>query len=399
MIKTEQAHLTVVATSHPGIKGKNNEDRYGVTAFRLEEESGKRGLLAVVADGIGGHRAGEVAAELAVETISRQIAASDGRQPLNALEQAIVSAGEEIYRASAAHPGQSGMGATCACVLIIADRLYLASVGDTRVYLRRENDILQLTTDHTWVQDAIDQGVIQPEQARNHPNAHVIRRYLGSAEPVKPDFRLRLEADQGDMAAEENQGLRLQPGEIVLLCSDGLTDLVDDHEIQRHLGEADLEIGLNALVELANQRGGHDNITLVALRMPRTAPASISAPPPTRKRILRPTCIWAAVFMLFTAAVLGGVYLLADGWFRANLQPAGSGDSPPILISSPTSGLPVTQPVLDIPPVQSSPVITSEPFTPFVSATDIPTGSTPTPIPTRLDYTLTPWPTNTPAPE
>ena len=192
MIPIEKAHVDVAAQSHPGMSGKNNEDRFAVSAYQVSAADPTPAALAVVADGVGGHRAGEVAAELAVEKITQQVAESDARNPVKILTNAIVKVGEMVRDQAEEQDGQKGMGSTCACVWIIGDRLYTASVGDSRIYLIREGQIQQITTDHTWVQEAIEHGALTPEQARNHPNVHVIRRYLGSKQPVVPDVRLRL---------------------------------------------------------------------------------------------------------------------------------------------------------------------------------------------------------------
>lgn len=260
--------------------GKNNEDRYSVSAFYLPGPERVPSVLAVVADGIGGHKAGEVAAEIAVETISRVVAASDGSFPANTLVQAVIEASQAIYEQSEQQANQKGMGATCACGWIIGDRLFIVNVGDSRIYLLRGGRIHQVSTDHTWIQEALEHGAITPDQIRGHPNSHVIRRYLGSRQTVIPDIRLRLRSQESDEQAEANQGTRLMPGDQVLLCSDGLTDLVDDDEIQRVLSTYPLQEAVHRLIEIANQRGGHDNTTVVALEQPAgvTLPAGAARP-------------------------------------------------------------------------------------------------------------------------
>jgi hypothetical protein len=123
--------------------------------------------------------------------------------------------------------------------------------------------------DHTWVQEAIEKGILTPELAREHPNVHVIRRYLGSPEPPDPDFRLKFFDNEGDRQAEENQGVQILPDDVVLLCSDGLTDLVWNDEILETVRtKPSLKEASRALVELANSRGGHDNITVVLVAVP-----------------------------------------------------------------------------------------------------------------------------------
>jgi serine/threonine protein phosphatase PrpC len=231
MIRTDRAHLSVIAQTHAGMSGKNNEDRYAITSYQLNEDDLTPVLFAVVADGIGGHRAGEVAAELAVDHITQAVAESDMHRPKKVLERAIHEASEAIADHAASTPEKKGMGATCACVLVLGDKLYIATVGDSRIYLLREGRIQQLTTDHTWVQEAIEKNLLTPELAREHPNVHVIRRYLGSPDPPEVDFRLRLYDSEADALAEGNQGMQIRPNDTLLICSDGLTDLVWNDEI------------------------------------------------------------------------------------------------------------------------------------------------------------------------
>ncbi|MGH8247624.1 MAG: PP2C family protein-serine/threonine phosphatase, partial [Gammaproteobacteria bacterium] len=185
-------------------------------------------------------------------------------------EDAIHDASQAIAAHSASKSEQEGMGATCACVWILERKLYIAYVGDSRIYLVRGGHIRRLTKDHTWVQEAIEKGIITPEQAHDHPNVHVIRRHLGSVELPDVDFRLYLEEGEEDQVARDNQGLDLEAGDILLLCSDGLTDLIWDDEILKTLrSKPDLKSATETLVEMANQRGGHDNVTTVLLSVPR----------------------------------------------------------------------------------------------------------------------------------
>lgn len=267
MNRSQRSHLNVAALSHAGMAGKNNEDRYAVSSYINTE--GKPVLFAVVSDGIGGHRAGEVAAELAVNYIAETISASNGKAPLEIMESAIHTASQAIASRSASKADQHGMGATCACVWVEGDKLYTAYIGDSRIYLVREGKIHRLTVDHTWVQEAIEKGVITPEQARDHPNVHVIRRHLGSVELPEVDFRLHLGGEEDDEQARQNQGRRLKAGDILLICSDGLTDMVWDDEILRLITTRNtLKSAAEDLVSQANERGGHDNITVMLIGVP-----------------------------------------------------------------------------------------------------------------------------------
>jgi protein phosphatase len=270
MIRSTLAHLHIAVLSHPGMTGKNNEDRYAVSSYTVSKDDTRPVVFAVVADGIGGHRAGEVAAELAVNYISQGVAESNARKPLKILQEAIEDASQAIAAHSAEKSEQQGMGATCACAWVIGNQLYTAHVGDSRIYLIHGKHIRQMTKDHTWVQEALEKGIITPELARSHPNVHVIRRYLGSLELPDVDFRMWLDDNENDADAKSNQGLRLDPGDTILLCSDGLTDLVWDDEILKTVRSArDLKTAAQNLVDLANQRGGHDNITVILLAMPK----------------------------------------------------------------------------------------------------------------------------------
>ena len=161
------------------------------------------------------------------------------------------------------------MGSTVACALVIDLSLYIATLGDSRIYLIRDDKIQQMSIDHTWVQEALEVGVINSEEARSHPRRHLIRSYLGSADPINPDLRLYLEPSENHEQAKANQGLPLIPNDRILICTDGLTDLLDDEEVLEILLNSDSEDDhLQAMVDLANGRGGHDNITIVLLAVP-----------------------------------------------------------------------------------------------------------------------------------
>jgi serine/threonine protein phosphatase PrpC len=274
MIRTTHAHLHSAAVTHPGMAGKQNEDRFGVSSFRISENDATRSVFAIVSDGIGGHRAGEVAAEMAVETISHMVAQSDARRPVDILDNAIQVTSDAIASKAKDDTQRLGMGTTCACAWVIGDRLFTASVGDSRIYLLRDAGLVQLTVDHTWVQEAVEKGILDPKEARNHPNVHVIRRYLGSSKTPQADIRMRLAANETDTQSRSNQGLRLLPGDLLLLCTDGLTDLVEDAEIEPAVRGLDLQAAAQALVNLACARNGKDNITVVMMLVPWQDPPS-----------------------------------------------------------------------------------------------------------------------------
>ena len=300
MIPKEQAHLDVAAITHEGMSGKNNEDDYGTSAFSLSDGTSKPVVFAIVADGIGGHLAGEIASKIAVDSISAAIAESDGSNPVSTMREAIVHASQQIVSQATQRESLRGMGSTCVCAWIIDDRLYTASVGDSRIYLIRDSAIQQISTDHTWIQEALLFGIIKPEQVKGHPQAHVIRRYLGSTQPPEVDFRFRLHIEDDDQRALQRQGSKLLPGDQLVLCSDGLTDLVSDDEIMQAMKKNQQETALQNLVNLANQRGGHDNITIVSLQYPENS-SGAQTKQKTRAPIYRPAC---AILLLIMIGVL-----------------------------------------------------------------------------------------------
>ena len=268
MIRTTHAHLHTAAVTHPGMAGKQNEDRLAVSSYQVGENDSTGSVFAIVSDGIGGHRAGEVAAEIAVETISHMVAQSDARRPLETLDNAIQVTSDAIAAKAKDDTQRLGMGTTCVCAWVIGNRLFTASVGDSRIYLLRNGRIMQLTVDHTWVQEAMDRGILRPQEVRSHPNVHVIRRYLGSSKTPQPDLRLRLAKDESDTQSRSHQGLQLLPGDLLLLCSDGLTDMVENGEIEPVVRGLEIQAAAQALVDLACARAGQDNITVVMMLVP-----------------------------------------------------------------------------------------------------------------------------------
>jgi PPM family protein phosphatase len=372
MIRTSRAHLHIEAHTHQGMTGKNNEDRYGVASFRVSENDRTPVVFAVLADGIGGHKGGEVAAELAVNHIMQSVAKGDGKFSKHYIEQAVNEASSAIASHSSTNENLQGMGATCVIAWIIDNKLYTAYVGDSRIYLMRGGRIQQLTVDHSWVQEAMDKGILTPELARDHPNVHVIRRYLGSPVPPEPDFRLTLFDGEGAKHVEDNQGTELQPNDVVLLCSDGLTDLVWNDEILEVVrSKQNLKEASRALVDLANERGGHDNTTVVLIGVP----SDFKPREVTQKKKEADWLPWAiGGIVAFFLLVIAGSIVTFNLLRRNGTVTATPADSPAPLV-----------------------LITDTPLLSQPTATIIPT-ETPSPdvvLPVSPTVTLTPWPTNT----
>lgn len=379
MIPVDKSHYPVIAVTDPGKSGKNNEDTYGVSAYILDDSDPTPSLVAVVADGVGGHQAGEVASSIAVEMISQLIAESDAAHPLATLEGAFHRANQAIYSQATIDPSNAGMSTTAACAWIIGNQLYTASMGDSRIYLNRGDRITQLTVDHTWVQEALDSGLLTREQVRSHPNAHLIRRYLGSKQPAIPDFRMNI--SPGDYSANpaENQGLVLEAGDYLLLCTDGLTDLVSDEEIRSTLDKFTGDDGIHQLIKMANSRGGHDNITIIGIQVPDDTP--VIAAPKRRSRLFIALVIISIVILLALGAWFYKFYFLDE-----NGSP-GTFPTETVGISIPT----ITE--TEISPTSPPPALEFTPgVSPSAAQTDVPPENTPIPA------TYTPWPTSTTGP-
>lgn len=327
MIPTQQPHLIVAALSHPGESGKNNEDRARVASFRLSKDRTPV-LLAIVADGIGGHQAGEVAAELAIDTFTNMVGASVDAEPLPLLRQGIVEASRAIQRASRQAVELEGMGSTIAIAYVVGDRFYSATVGDSRIYYLSWGVLRQVSTDHTWIQEAIEHHIITPQEAKDHPHAHVLHRHLGGLQDPQPDLRLRLSPEEDEARSLANQGLKLNPGDQILLCSDGLTDLVRDDEIHGILHGNPSDEAARRLVDLARSRGGHDNITVVIL----VAPKGVRRKPHRRTRMALAGLLGAAA--LIALVTLGAA---VAWWFGFWPWPSVRDSAPTVLPAQATS--------------------------------------------------------------
>jgi protein phosphatase len=384
MIRVDTPAYPVTTATHPGMSGKNNEDRYSVSAYRLSPKNPAPVLLAILSDGIGGHRAGEVAAQLAVDRITAVISESTLENPSTALQTAVIHASQEIQAAAQEDPNRFGMGATCAVALVIARRLYTVTVGDSRIYLLRSGAIHQISIDHTWIQEALDSGLIAPEEAAGHPNAHVIRRYLGSPNPPEVDHRIRLDPHETSEQSVANQGMLLQPGDRVFLCSDGLSDLVSEPEIYAAFQNQSADAAVQNLIDLANARGGHDNITVLTFQIPRATQPSAGWRKKDAESIL-PSWRYLAAGCLATLVIALVISALVIGYSYY----------------SDKGTLPVTSATALYQTLTRSPLTT--PQTGASATLELLSSPTPTATIALPDIlingdTLTPWPTNTLAP-
>ena len=256
--------VELAGLSDVGLHRSHNEDTIG-----SDPQLG----LAVLADGMGGYKAGEVASAIAVNLIMEEIrqgAAQIGRSEIDdatglcketlLLKGAIEQANSTIHQTAKSQPQCKGMGTTVVSVLFYDDRMTVGHVGDSRLYRLRRDVFEQITVDHSLLQELVDKGFYTPEQARDSLNKNLVTRAVGVEADVKPDLQ------------EEP----VEPGDTFVLCSDGLSDLVADDDIQSTLKKYgnNLEEAASVLVNMANENGGKDNISVILARALKPFPAS-----------------------------------------------------------------------------------------------------------------------------
>lgn len=239
--------MPVVARTDIGRVRQANEDFFGTWEF----DRGGRLLVGAVADGLGGYAAGEVASSLACRAVETSIASAPADEPLeDVVAAAIRRANDEVYRAARSQPELEGMATTLTCAAVTAGRVVVGHVGDSRAYLIRDGAAEPLTTDHSLVGELVRNGDLTDEEAMAHPQRHILTNALGTHPDVRVDVRVA----------------PVKPGDVILLCSDGLTSLVAAREIPAVLGAApDFLAAADRLIALANERGGHDNITVLIM--------------------------------------------------------------------------------------------------------------------------------------
>lgn len=226
----------------PGLVRKSNQD-----AYHIDTEEGR---FVVVADGMGGHAGGQEASSIATESVRRYLESKwqDNLNPKTLLFDALSEANQHILQNQKDFPARGDMGTTIVVVIFPNNQPpWCAHVGDSRLYRYRANQLEQITEDHTWIAQAISSGMLDIDQAREHPWRHVLAQCLG----------------REDLNNIEIQQLDLKEGDRLLLCSDGLTEELSDELIAKYLGESPLDAAAEQLVDAAKEEGGQDNITVI----------------------------------------------------------------------------------------------------------------------------------------
>lgn len=226
-----------------GRKRTINQD----SIFVSETKIGKLPNLFIVADGMGGHKAGDVASKTSVNLFVDFVSNTDMTDPVNIIDAGIKIANDEVYEMAQTNPDYVGMGTTFVAATVINNKVYIANVGDSRLYLIGR-DIVQITRDHSLVEEMVNLGEIERNEARTHTKKNIITRAVGVEKSVVADI-FQIDISEGDK---------------ILLCSDGLSNMVEDYDIKRIIANSDnLEDAIHKLIDKANFNGGKDNISVV----------------------------------------------------------------------------------------------------------------------------------------
>lgn len=238
--------LKTFSVTNIGKRRKVNQDY----VYTSEQAIGTLPNLFIVADGMGGHNAGDYASRLAVETIVEEVAKADGGAPEEILSNAIQCANRKIKKCAEESQDLEGMGTTVVVASLIDETLLVANVGDSRLYVVNGKGMSQVTKDHSWVEEMVRRGSLGKEEARNHPDKNIITRAVGVEDTVKVDFFHR----------------KVEAEDQILMCTDGLTNMLEDEEIRMIMnGARDIVEKAEKLVLKANDYGGRDNISVVLI--------------------------------------------------------------------------------------------------------------------------------------
>jgi serine/threonine protein phosphatase PrpC/uncharacterized protein (UPF0333 family) len=247
----KQLRLDVAQLTDVGRRREHNEDNMAFVIPKDAQVMASKGALFIVADGMGGHAAGEVASEIAVDTVSNMYYQEDSNDVAVSLLRAIRRANASIHQRAAENLLRTGMGTTCVTAVLRGNMAYIANVGDSRAYILRGKQVKQISHDHSWVAEQVRAGLLTEEQARTHAQRNVITRCLGTQAEVDVDVFHE----------------KLYEGDSLVLCTDGLSGLVSDEELLRIVDQFVPQESVYHLVERANENGGPDNITAIVVRV------------------------------------------------------------------------------------------------------------------------------------
>jgi PPM family protein phosphatase len=245
--------IELASLSDVGCQRENNEDRCLYWEPESDEQFEHKGRLAMVADGMGGHEGGQEASRIAVETVQEVYAQTPDSTPQALLLAGFTAAHERIQQYASQRPALHGMGTTATAIALLRDQLFYAHIGDSRLYLVRGAKISRLTHDHSYVGRLVENGILSLQEAEAHPQRHILTAALGAGQEVSPDV--------------PEHPVPIEKGDVILLCTDGLWGLLAENELQAAVAAAEPSEACRALVELAKERGGPDNITVQIIRL------------------------------------------------------------------------------------------------------------------------------------
>ena len=251
-ISVETGEPVACMLTDAGCCRESNEDAARIVRVHGDDQT-DRGLLAIVADGMGGHQAGEVASRTAVETVEREYSMLPGT-PGEALEAAFRRAHVAILKLAKSNPDMAGMGTTCTAIAIVGQQAWAVHVGDSRLYLMREGEIYQLSEDHTQCMEMVRKGLLTMEESKRHADRNVLTHAMGTRDEL--------------VLMTWPESMLVKPRDVFMLCSDGLHDLVSDAEIGQMVRDTVPSLACRNLIRMARERGGYDNITLVVVAVP-----------------------------------------------------------------------------------------------------------------------------------
>jgi serine/threonine protein phosphatase PrpC len=245
--------LELAGMSDIGCQRENNEDRYAYWEPVADKEFARKGRLAIVADGMGGHEGGQEASRIAVEAIQEVFAETASGDPQSLLLAGFQAAHQRILEYADGHPELHGMGTTATAVAVRDHELFYAHVGDSRLYLVRGAGISRVTHDHSYVGRLVQNGIISSAEAETHPQRHILTAALGAGGEVSPET--------------PPHAIALQKGDVLVLCTDGLWSLLSDDEIQKVASSSEPVQACQVLIKMTKDRGGPDNITVQVIRV------------------------------------------------------------------------------------------------------------------------------------
>ncbi|MFN2241112.1 MAG: Stp1/IreP family PP2C-type Ser/Thr phosphatase [Anaerolineae bacterium] len=378
--------LIAVKLTDTGRVRSHNEDYVDYVVPPDPQQQARKGAIYLVADGMGGHQAGEVASRGAVELVSQRYYADTSRDVGTSLVRAVQSANQQLYAQARSDPSKSGMGTTLVAAVTLGRKVYVANVGDSRAYLINKTNMTQITEDHSWVEEQVRAGLLTQEQAKRHPQRNLVTRALGSKPAVDVDLF------EGEIGR----------GDTLLLCSDGLTGRVEDHEIAAIVRAHPPTEAARLLVAAANERGGSDNITVLIVSTEKEAAAAVAAVPPVaaavrepaRRRWLIPALVGGVAIVALVLGILWATGTLFGGKPTETAEPpvaTATETLTPEASATADMGLsPISTPAMtetvasDSPTATLAPTSAEQPEATPTSTISVPTVDVTVPIPTVL---------------